>query len=80
LSGSLENVVSVAFSPDGKNLACGGGWGQGSILIWDLAKGDVLQTLPLGGKAKEAWSVLRAISNSPDGKRLAMTSRCAFGK
>jgi hypothetical protein len=71
LSGSLENVVSVAFSPDGKNLACGGGWGQGSILIWDLAKGDVLQTLPLGGKAKEAWSVLRAISYSPDGKRLA---------
>lgn len=37
---------SLAFSPSGKRLACGGG---GKIFIWDLATGKLESTIPTAG-------------------------------
>jgi WD40 repeat protein/serine/threonine protein kinase len=50
---------SVAFSPDGKRLACAGG-GEGKV--WDAQTGQELLTFKGGGFS---------VAFSPDGKRLA---------
>jgi WD40 repeat protein len=60
-----EGVWTLAFSPDGKRLATGGGNKDkpGQFLIWDV---DARQTL----LARWAKRGVRAIAYSPDGKLL----------
>src|SRR5262249_43326600 len=56
-------VESLAFSPDGKLLACAKG--NGSILLWDVAAGTELR--PLAGLGNRGTQ----ITFSPDGTLLA---------
>jgi WD40 repeat protein len=62
-------VFAVAFSPDGKTLAGGGGDGvseAGELVLWDAGTGQLQRRL-LGADVQQVWSV----AFSPDGKLLA---------
>ncbi|MEB3223276.1 MAG: WD40 repeat domain-containing protein [Candidatus Sericytochromatia bacterium] len=63
LMGHEEGVVEVAYSPDGRRLASASK--DGTIRIWDLASGQVLQVL----RANEGpWS---GVAFSPSGQLVA---------
>lgn len=67
----VHAVWSVAFSPDGRRLACAVGSGHNeetAIIIWDATTGK--KSLTLMGHKSAIWSV----AFSPDGKRLASAS------
>ncbi len=68
LDGHSEAVLVVAFSPDGKCLATGGGDKQ--IRIWDVPT-SLPSTDPLSGHRH--W--VQVLSWSPDGRYLASGSR-----
>jgi len=62
-------VFAVAFSPDGKSVASGGGDGAseaGELVLWDAGTGKLQRRL-LGVDEHQVWSV----AFSPDGKLLA---------
>ena len=59
-------VEDVAFSPDGKTLALASR--EGSVQLWDVATGKILQTL------KGHSSAVQAVVFSPDGRTLASGS------
>jgi WD40 repeat protein len=59
-------ALCLAFSPDGKTLATGGG--NGTIKLWDVAAGKA--TASLEGHAGSVW----AVAFSPDGKALVAGS------
>ena len=61
-------VTSVSFSPDGRRIASGGGFGDIPIRLWDASTGEELHTLK--GHTGGVYSV----SFSPDGKRIASAS------
>ena len=45
---NAEGVTTLAFSPDGRTLASGGGTvaGRGELKLWDASRGSLLATLP----------------------------------
>ncbi len=66
----FENSVrSVAFSPDGKTLAAGYGYGVGrsGVVVWDVGRRERLVDQPLPVAEGKVCSV----AFSPDGKTLA---------
>ena len=73
LTGHHFEVYSMAFSPDGKTLASGGGYlssdlKPGEIMLWEMDTGKRLRSLT--GHTGGVWSV----AFSPDGKTLASSS------
>jgi WD40 repeat protein len=66
LEGHTQAVTSCAFPPDGKTLATGS-W-DGTIRLWDLAKGAELRSL------KGHQGRISDLSFSPDGNFLASSS------
>jgi WD40 repeat protein len=70
LSGQIDYVRSIAFSPDGKRVAAAGGAPQlfGEIRVWDLQSHELLKTMQ-GHK-----DCIYSIAWSPDGKLIASGS------
>jgi WD40 repeat protein len=66
LSGHEKDVLSVAFSIDGKYLATGSG--DTTVRIWDASSGDLLRVLE--GHSAEVGG----LAFSPDGKLLVTSS------
>jgi WD40 repeat protein len=71
-SGHTDSVCSVAFSPDGKQLASGGA--DGKIRFWDVESGECRRALD--GHAE--W--VHSVAFSPDGRFLASGGRDALVK
>ena len=63
LEGHSEAILSVAFSPDGKNLASGSG--DTTVRIWDLMTETPMYTC----EGHKHWVLF--VSFSPDCKRIA---------
>jgi WD40 repeat protein len=62
LTGHIDNVNSVSFSPDGERLASGDS--NGTVKVWDASTGQETRTLKQRGFTE-------SVCFSPDGKRLA---------
>jgi WD40 repeat protein len=60
-----SNLVSVAISPDGRFVATTGARQGSGVKVWDVARRQVLEELPL---ARDAWALF-----SPDGRWLAVS-------
>ncbi len=65
---SVNRVLAVAFAPDGRTAASGGGrkGRGGDVALWDVQTRQVIPELP-----KEQDSQVQALAFSPDGTRLA---------
>ncbi|NJP43382.1 nSTAND1 domain-containing NTPase [Actinacidiphila epipremni] len=71
LSGHTEAVYAVAFSPDGRVLATGGG--DDTIRLWSLA--DPSHPVPLGPPLRGHTDWVYWLQFSPDGRTLASAGR-----
>ena len=63
---SSGSVRSVAYSPCGKWIASGGGYGDSTVRIWDAATGAAVGS-PLSGHD----GIVLSVCFSPDGKKIA---------
>lgn len=73
----VDRVLSLAFSPDGKLLAAGGGEASrsGQLTLWNVADGTLARQFP------DAHSdTVYGLEFSPDGKLLATASADKFAK
>jgi WD40 repeat protein len=68
LTGHTDPVVALAFSPDGKALASGGGFRDQSLRLWDVAKRK--ERTQLRGHVRG----VNTVAFSPDGQTLATGS------
>jgi WD40 repeat protein len=66
--GHMEAAHGVAFSPDGRRLATGGGSSRDAVKLWDLSTHREFMTLSGQG------SMFRFVAFSPDGRWLAACS------
>ena len=57
----------MAYSPDGRSIATGGG-ADNSVRLWDAASGALIRTL------RGHSAVVASVAFSPDGGRLASAS------
>lgn len=67
-----QNVAAVAFSPDGRTVACGLGdeyGGRSGLRIFDLPTGKLIRSQPLAGFG------LAAVAYSPDGQTIAVAGQ-----
>ncbi|MFB7508439.1 nSTAND1 domain-containing NTPase [Streptomyces broussonetiae] len=71
LTGHSQAVYAVAFSPDGRTLAAGGG--DNTIRLWSLA--DPAHPVPLGKPLTGHTGWVYWLQFSPDGHTLASASR-----
>lgn len=65
LEGHTRDVLSVAFSPDGKTILSGSQ--DGTVKVWDIATGDLKRSIPLWNdfsyevgnapREKEVWNI-----------------------
>jgi WD40 repeat protein len=72
LEGHQNWVMSVAFSPDGKQLASGSD--DHTIKLWQVSSGECVSTL----EGHENW--VMSVAFSPDGKQLASGSSDATNR
>jgi WD40 repeat protein/outer membrane lipoprotein-sorting protein len=67
VSGGATSPAALAFSPDGKTLACEGE--QNQVLLWDTRTGSQLKTLTAHARP------ISALAFSPNGRALASGDR-----
>src|SRR5260370_29130529 len=61
-----SHIAALAWSPDGKMLATGGGFNCGPIRLWDVATGKEVRRFVIDGIGGDS-----AVAGSPDGRMLA---------
>ncbi len=75
--GHPGSVNSVAFSPDGKLLASGGGGFEELVKLWNVARGQEVFNLSAGDTSTSPspnFDSVNTVAFSPDGKLLASGS------
>lgn len=72
--GTVGSPTSLAYSPDGTQIATGIGvaapGGSNAVLVWEVATGQIIQTIEVGDGVRTVDSV----QYSPDGTKLAATN------
>ena len=61
--GFMDEINDIKFSPDGKQIAVGGGK---VVRIWDVESGELLETLR-GDRTRTSYGNVNAVAWSPDG-------------
>ena len=65
-----SGVLCLAWSPDGRTIACG--TDDGSVVIWDAANGDLIH------RGRHDRGSVHAVAWSPDGALLASVSNAGI--
>jgi len=74
-------VSSVAFSPDGRTVACGdyGNGSPGSVRLWEVATGRQLRQLEVGRGGADGRVRVSSVAFSPDGRTVACGEYGVYG-